>query len=120
MLYNGDCLELLKTLDAESIDAVITDPPYGLFERELKYDQFLLRASTREGDLVLVLFGGAGSEVAVCHEMGRRWLTAEIDPVYADLIRKRVALGRIPDEYRWRPVHRVQPELCCISDDAAP
>jgi len=82
--------------------------------------EFLLRASTREGDLVLVLFGGAGSEVAVCHEMGRRWLTAEIDPVYADLVRKRVALGAIPDEYRWRPVHRVQPELCCISGDAAP
>jgi len=65
--------------------------------------EFLLRASTREGDLVLVLFGGAGSEVAVCHELGRRWLTAEIDPVYADLVHKRVALGRIPDEYRWRP-----------------
>jgi len=39
MLYNGDCLELLKTLDAESIDAVITDPPYGIFKDTLKYDQ---------------------------------------------------------------------------------
>jgi len=39
MLYNGDCLGLLKTLDAESIDAVITDPPYGIFKDTLKYDQ---------------------------------------------------------------------------------
>jgi site-specific DNA-methyltransferase (adenine-specific) len=70
--------------------------------------ELLLRASTQEGDLVLVLFGGAGSEVAVCHEMNRRWLTAEIDPVYADLIRKRIALGRIPDEYRWRPKSKIQ------------
>jgi site-specific DNA-methyltransferase (adenine-specific) len=39
LLHNGDCLELLKTLDAESVDAVITDPPYGIFKDTLKYDQ---------------------------------------------------------------------------------
>src|SRR4051812_49118070 len=26
----GDCLKILPTLDAGSIDAVVTDPPYGL------------------------------------------------------------------------------------------
>ena len=29
-LHQGDCLEVLPTLDAESIDAIITDPPYGI------------------------------------------------------------------------------------------
>src|SRR5699024_4785270 len=29
-LYHGDCLEELKKLEDNSIDAVITDPPYGL------------------------------------------------------------------------------------------
>ena len=29
-LYHGDCLEELKRLDDNSVDAVITDPPYGL------------------------------------------------------------------------------------------
>lgn len=28
-LYHGDCLDILPTLEAGSIDAVITDPPYG-------------------------------------------------------------------------------------------
>lgn len=28
-LYHGDCLELLPTLEAQSIDAIITDLPYG-------------------------------------------------------------------------------------------
>ncbi len=28
-LYQGDCLEVLKTLEAGSVDAVVTDPPYG-------------------------------------------------------------------------------------------
>lgn len=31
-LYHGDCLEILPTLEAGSIDAVITDPPYGINE----------------------------------------------------------------------------------------
>lgn len=26
-LYNGDCLEILRYLDDNSIDAVVTDPP---------------------------------------------------------------------------------------------
>jgi site-specific DNA-methyltransferase (adenine-specific) len=30
VILQGDCLDLMPTLDAESIDAVVTDPPYGL------------------------------------------------------------------------------------------
>jgi len=29
-VIHGDCLEVMATLDAESIDAIVTDPPYGL------------------------------------------------------------------------------------------
>lgn len=29
-LYNGDCLNVLATLPAESVDSIVTDPPYGL------------------------------------------------------------------------------------------
>ena len=28
-LYNGDCLEVMKLIEDKSIDAIITDPPYG-------------------------------------------------------------------------------------------
>tara|TARA_R110000744_G_scaffold6842_1_gene23627 strand:- start:16 stop:759 length:744 start_codon:yes stop_codon:yes gene_type:complete len=28
-LYKGDCLEVMKTIESGSIDAIITDPPYG-------------------------------------------------------------------------------------------
>ena len=28
ILYQGDCLQVMKTLDAESVDCVITSPPY--------------------------------------------------------------------------------------------
>lgn len=29
-LYHGDCLEILPTLEAGSVDAVVTDPPFGI------------------------------------------------------------------------------------------
>jgi DNA modification methylase len=29
-LYHGDCIELMRTLPDASVDAVVTDPPYGL------------------------------------------------------------------------------------------
>ena len=28
-LYNGDCLEIIKSIPDKSVDAIITDPPYG-------------------------------------------------------------------------------------------
>jgi DNA modification methylase len=30
MIHHGDCLDVMATFDAESIDAIVTDPPYGL------------------------------------------------------------------------------------------
>ncbi len=30
MLIHGDCLEKMKELDDNSIDSIVTDPPYGL------------------------------------------------------------------------------------------
>jgi DNA modification methylase len=29
-LHLGDCLDVLPTLEAGSVDAIVTDPPYGL------------------------------------------------------------------------------------------
>jgi site-specific DNA-methyltransferase (adenine-specific) len=30
MLYHGDCLDVMATLEENSIDSIVTDPPYGL------------------------------------------------------------------------------------------
>ncbi len=29
-IYNADCLDVMRGMDADSVDAVITDPPYGI------------------------------------------------------------------------------------------
>lgn len=30
LLHHGDCLEVMRGIDADSIDSIVTDPPYGL------------------------------------------------------------------------------------------
>jgi len=39
-IYQGDCLEVLKTLPYESIDAIITDPPAGIEFMGKEWDSF--------------------------------------------------------------------------------
>jgi DNA modification methylase len=39
-LHNGDCLEWLRTLDAGSVDAVVTDPPAGIGFMGKDWDSF--------------------------------------------------------------------------------
>jgi len=39
-VIHGDCLEVMATLDAESIDAIVTDPPYGLEFMGKAWDTF--------------------------------------------------------------------------------
>ena len=43
-LYHGDCLEELKKLEDNSVDAVITDPPYGLSNTKPQQVADVLRA----------------------------------------------------------------------------
>lgn len=37
-LYQGDCLDVLKTFPDNSVEAVVTDPPYGLAFMNKKWD----------------------------------------------------------------------------------
>ena len=61
-LYKGDCLEVMKTIQDKSIDAIITDPPYGttackwdsVIDFELMWEQ-LNRIIKPNG--AIVLFG---------------------------------------------------------------
>lgn len=50
-----------------------------------------IRNSSRKGEIVLDTFGGSGSTMSAAHALGRICYTAELDPVYADVIRRRYA-----------------------------
>lgn len=49
----------------------------------------MLRNSTREGDLVLDLFGGSGSTLICCEMLGRQARLMELDPKFVDVIVRR-------------------------------
>ena len=38
MLFLGDCLEQLKNIEDDSVDSIVTDPPYGLAFMGKKWD----------------------------------------------------------------------------------
>jgi len=65
-----------------------------------KLAEMLILSCTKPGDIVLVLFGGSGSEVVKAKELGRHYLTVEIDPKYARMIMDRLENGKLGEEYR--------------------
>lgn len=63
--------------------------------------EMLIKSCTREGDSVFVLFGGSGSEIVLCEQLKRRWISCELHKPYFDMINDRLAhSGKIDDEYK--------------------
>lgn len=92
MPYSWFYFDLVKNVSTEkSVHAC--QIPQGLAE-------MLIKASTVEGDLVLVLFGGSGSELEVCKKLNRRYISAEIDKGYHKIIIDRLEKGKVDDKYR--------------------
>lgn len=48
-----------------------------------------IRNSSAKGDIVVDLFGGSGSTLMTCEQMGRECRTMELDPVFCDVIKMR-------------------------------
>ncbi len=62
----------------------------------------LIKAATQPGDVVLIHFGGSGSEIEVCRRLNRRFISAEIDTKYYEMIMDRLRSGGIDERYRLR------------------
>ena len=46
----------------------------------------LIKSCTKPKDTVLILFGGSGSEIEICKNLGRQYISAEIDEKYYKVI----------------------------------
>jgi site-specific DNA-methyltransferase (adenine-specific) len=61
----------------------------------------LIKACTQPDDLVLILFGGSGSEISQCISLNRHYISAEIDSRYYKLIKDRLQKGgKVPEHHR--------------------
>jgi site-specific DNA-methyltransferase (adenine-specific) len=68
--------------------------PLGLVEK-------LILASTNKNDLVFIHFGGSGSELVLTKQLKRNYISAELDKIYLEMIKKRLNNnGFIPPEYK--------------------
>jgi site-specific DNA-methyltransferase (adenine-specific) len=59
-----------------------TMKPIGLFA-------YLIGNNTKKGDIVLDTFGGSGTTIMACEQLGRRGYVCELDPKYCDVIIER-------------------------------
>ena len=83
-------IELLETLETDVVrekktlknDLHPTMKPLKLLAR-------FINNSSQKDDIVLDLFGGSGSTLIACEQLGRKCYTMELDPKYCDVIIKR-------------------------------
>ncbi|HET7177376.1 MAG TPA: hypothetical protein VFI63_01675, partial [Solirubrobacterales bacterium] len=47
-LLEGDCLEVLGTLEPASVDAIVTDPPYGIGFQHERWDSAAIREAAAQ------------------------------------------------------------------------
>jgi len=67
-----------------------------------KLSEQLIKSCTVAGDVVLILFGGSGSEIEVCKVLNRQYISAEVDEKYYQMILDRLNKGRIEEIYKLR------------------
>jgi site-specific DNA-methyltransferase (adenine-specific) len=61
----------------------------------------LIKSCTQENDDCFILFGGSGSELLLCKNLKRNFISCELHPEYYQMIMDRFNNnGRIKDEYR--------------------
>lgn len=64
--------------------------------------EMLIKSCTMPRDIVLILFGGSGSEIEVCNILNRQYISAEIDEKYHKMIMDRLKKGHIEEKYKLR------------------
>lgn len=67
-----------------------------------KLSEQLIKSCTMPSDVVLILFGGSGSEIEVCKVLNRQYISAEVDEKYYKMIVDRLSKGRIEEIYKLR------------------
>ena len=80
-----------------------------------KLSEMLIKSCTMPEDIVLILFGGSGSEIEICKTLNRQFISSEIDEKYYNMILDRLNNGKIDEKYRLNMNNReIQKEISNI------
>jgi DNA modification methylase len=94
-IIQGDCLEVMSDISDKSIDAVITDIPYGT--TACKWDviipfesKYLIKTYTKEKETVLDFTIGSGTTAIACINTNRNFIGIEKEEKYCEIARERI------------------------------
>ncbi len=86
---------------ADLVKNVSKDKTFHSCQIPLALFELLLKASTKEGDLVFVHFGGSGSEIVHTKRLKRNFISCEIHPEYHKMILERLnGNGDVPLKFK--------------------
>lgn len=94
-LKKDEAIKMLEDIfsDKQSTTVINEDKPARNTEhptmKPLKLLARFIRNSTKPGEAVLDPFGGSGSTLIACEQLGRKCYTMELDPRYVDVIIER-------------------------------
>ncbi|MCH9717590.1 MAG: site-specific DNA-methyltransferase [Gammaproteobacteria bacterium] len=89
---------------------VSKDKTFHACQIPLKLVEMLIKSCTKEGDDCFILFGGSGSELVLCKELKRNFLSCEIHPDYHKMIVERLSKsGEIKNEHRLPRRKNIEP-----------
>ena len=93
-MSKDDAVKLLKKIYSEVPSTIIHEdkPTHNNIHPTMKPVNLiarLIKNSSEKGDSVLDLFGGSGTTLIVCEELGRKCYMMEYDPIYVDAIIER-------------------------------
>ena len=79
---------------------VSKDKTFHACQIPLSLVEMLIKSCTNEGDDCFILFGGSGSELVLCKNLKRHFISCEIHPEYYKMIQKRLSQeGRIDNKH---------------------
>jgi DNA modification methylase len=101
VIYHGDCREVLPELRSQSIDLLLTDPPFFMpathYQSRVEKPTGLLSAlilpTTPPLGVVLDPFMGSGTTLEAALHLGRRAVGIEGEERYCEIAAKRLAQG---------------------------
>ncbi|QDT29804.1 Modification methylase RsrI [Gimesia panareensis] len=74
-------------------------------QKPLKSVERILQASSQPDDFVLDLFAHSGTTLMACEQQGRRCLTADLDPIFCEIVIRRLEHFRETGKTGWQNGH---------------
>lgn len=88
-------------------------------QKPLKCIERIIKASSKPNDFVLDLFSHSGATLLACELLGRRCLTADLDPIYCEISIRRIEHYRKTGRLGWQNGHPFEDVLGHVEEGFA-